>query len=88
VQNGNRTRKDYSNFWNPIKKYWADPVPENRKALNCLVDQKSTQWQYETGVADKTLLDPTAWILDQVDLDRPGNLEIQMDLFLSYGSES
>jgi pimeloyl-ACP methyl ester carboxylesterase len=86
VQNGNAYEEGLLEFWNPIKKYWADPVPENRKALNFLVDQKSTQWQYETGVADKTLLDPTAWILDQVGLDRPGNLEIQMDLFLSYGS--
>jgi pimeloyl-ACP methyl ester carboxylesterase len=86
VQNGNAYEEGLLEFWNPIKKYWADPTPENRKALNFLVEQKSTQWQYETGVADKTLLDPTAWILDQVGLDRPGNLDIQMDLFLSYGS--
>lgn len=86
VQNGNAYEEGLLEFWNPIKKYWADPTPENRKALNFLVEQKSTRWQYETGVADKTLLDPTAWILDQVGLDRPGNLDIQMDLFLSYGS--
>jgi pimeloyl-ACP methyl ester carboxylesterase len=86
VQNGNAYEEGLLEFWNPIKKYWADPTAENRKALNFLVDQKSTQWQYETGVADKTLLDPTAWILDQVGLDRPGNLDIQMDLFLSYGT--
>jgi len=86
VQNGNAYEEGLLEFWNPIKKYWAEATPENRKALNFLVDQKSTQWQYETGVADKTLLDPTAWILDQVGLDRPGNLEIQMDLFLSYGT--
>jgi pimeloyl-ACP methyl ester carboxylesterase len=86
VQNGNAYDEGLLEFWNPIKKYWADPTPENRKALNFLVEQKSTQWQYENGVADKTLLDPTAWILDQVGLDRPGNLEIQMDLFLSYGT--
>jgi len=86
VQNGNAYEEGLLEFWNPIKKYWAEPTPENRKALNFLVDQKSTQWQYETGVADKTLLDPTAWVLDQVGLDRPGNLDIQMDLFLSYGS--
>jgi pimeloyl-ACP methyl ester carboxylesterase len=86
VQNGNAYEEGLLEFWDPIKKYWADPTPENRKALNFLVEQKSTQWQYETGVADKSLLDPTAWIVDQVGLDRPGNLEIQMDLFLSYGS--
>jgi pimeloyl-ACP methyl ester carboxylesterase len=35
-------------------------------------------------VADHTLLDPTTWTLDQVGLDRPGNAEIQLDLFYSY----
>jgi pimeloyl-ACP methyl ester carboxylesterase len=33
---------------------------------------------------DRTLLDPTTWTLDQIGLDRPGNDEIQLDLFFSY----
>ena len=86
VQNGNAYEEGLREFWDPIKKYWADPGPENREALYFLVDQKATQWQYENGVTDRTLLDPTTWILDQVGLDRPGNREIQMDLFLSYGT--
>jgi hypothetical protein len=32
----------------------------------------------------RTLLDPAAWIVDQIGLDRPGNREIQMDLFHDY----
>jgi pimeloyl-ACP methyl ester carboxylesterase len=86
VQNGNAYEEGLREFWDPIKKYWSDPRPENREALHFLVDQKSTQWQYENGVTDRTLLDPTTWILDQAGLDRPGNREIQMDLFLSYGT--
>jgi hypothetical protein len=31
-------------------------------------------------------LDPTTWTLDLVGLDRPGNAEIQLDLFLDYGT--
>ena len=45
---------------------------------------KSTRWQYENGVNDTTLLDPTTWALDQLGLDRPGNDEIQLDLFYDY----
>lgn len=71
-------------FWEPIKKYWADSRRENRQALEFLVDLKSTQWQYQNGVADRMLLDPTAWLVDQAGLDRPGNREIQMDLFYDY----
>lgn len=86
VQNGNAYEEGLLEFWNPIKKYWGDPTPENRAALHFLSDAKSTRWQYETGVADKSLLDPTTWLVDQVGLDRPGNLDIQMDLMLSYGT--
>jgi pimeloyl-ACP methyl ester carboxylesterase len=84
VQNGNAYEEGLLEFWNPIKKYWADASPENRQALHFLVDQKSTQWQYQNGVADGTLLDPTAWLVDQAGLDRPGNRDIQMDLFYDY----
>jgi pimeloyl-ACP methyl ester carboxylesterase len=86
VQNGNAYDEGLLEFWDPIKKYWSDPTPENREAIRFLVDPKSTQWQYENGGADRTLLDPTTWTLDQVGLDRPGNAEIQLDLFLDYGT--
>jgi pimeloyl-ACP methyl ester carboxylesterase len=84
VQNGNAYDEGLREFWDPIKKYWNDPTLENREAIRFLVDPKSTRWQYENGVTDRTLLDPTTWTLDQVGLDRPGNAEIQLDLFYSY----
>jgi pimeloyl-ACP methyl ester carboxylesterase len=84
VQNGNAYDEGLLKFWDPIKKYWNDPTQENREAIRFLVDAKSTRWQYENGVTDRTLLDPTTWTLDQVGLDRPGNAEIQLDLFYSY----
>jgi pimeloyl-ACP methyl ester carboxylesterase len=86
VQNGNAYEEGLREFWDPIKKYWADSRLENRTALHFLVEAKATRWQYENGVADPTLLDPTTWIVDQVGLDRPGNREIQMDLFRDYGT--
>ena len=85
VQNGNAYDEGLLEFWDPIKRYWADPTPENREGIRFLVDAKSTRWQYENGVADRTLLDPTTWTLDQVGLDRPGNADIQLDLFLAMG---
>jgi len=84
VQNGNAYEEGLREFWDPIKKYWKDATPENRAALHVLVDPTSTRWQYENGVSDKTLLDPTTWTLDQLGLDRPGNRDIQMDLFYDY----
>jgi pimeloyl-ACP methyl ester carboxylesterase len=86
VQNGNAYEEGLLDFWNPIKKYWADSSQESRAALYFLSDAKSTKWQYENGVSDTSLLDPTAWLVDQVGLDRPGNLDIQMDLMHDYGT--
>lgn len=86
VQNGNAYEEGLREFWDPIRRYWAEPNAENRAALQFLVDIKATRWQYEDGVKDPSLLDPTTWLVDQVGLDRPGNREIQLDLFLSYGS--
>lgn len=84
IQNGNAYDEGLRTFWDPIKRYWEDPRPEHRAALHFLVEQKATRWQYENGVSDTTLLDPTTWLVDQVGLDRDGNREIQMDLFYDY----
>ena len=84
IQNGNAYVEGLREFWDPIKRYWNDGLPKNRAELEFLVDPKSTKWQYENGVKDLTLLDPTTWTLDQVGLDRPGNLDVQMDLMYDY----
>jgi pimeloyl-ACP methyl ester carboxylesterase len=84
VQNGNAYDEGLLKFWDPIKIYWKDPTPENRASIYFLVEPKSTRWQYENGVSDLTLLDPTTWALDQIGLDRPGNRDIQMDVMYDY----
>jgi pimeloyl-ACP methyl ester carboxylesterase len=86
IRNGNAYDEGLLKFWDPIKKYWYDPLPENRTALNFMVSPETTKWQYQNGVSDLSLLDPTAWTLDQVLLDRPGNGDIQPDMLFDYGS--
>lgn len=86
VQNGNAYEEGLLKFWDPIKKYWNDPVEENRAALQFLVEPEATKWQYQNGVGDVSLLDPTTWTLDQALMDRPGNVEIQLDMLLDYRS--
>jgi pimeloyl-ACP methyl ester carboxylesterase len=86
VQNGNAYEEGLLKFWDPIKKYWYEPLSENRKALEFMVSPATTKWQYQNGVSDLSLLDPTTWTLDQVFLDRPGNGDIQLDMLFDYGS--
>jgi pimeloyl-ACP methyl ester carboxylesterase len=86
VQNGNAYEEGLLKFWDPIKKYWDDATQENRAALAFLVAAEATKWQYQNGVSDVSLLDPTTWTLDQVLMDRPGNGDIQLDMLLDYAS--
>src|SRR5258708_32516031 len=84
VQNGNAYDEGLLKFWDPIKKYWNDPLPENRSAFQSLVEAKSTRWQCENCVGDLRLLDSTTWTLVQIILSRPGNRDIRLDRRYAY----
>jgi pimeloyl-ACP methyl ester carboxylesterase len=86
VQNGNAYEEGLREFWKPIKAYWADPSPKNRQALAESLNLDTLKWQYTHGVRDASLISPDNWMHDLVLLNRPGNKEIQLDLFLSYGT--
>lgn len=88
VQNGNAYDEGLDNaFWAPIKEYWKEPKSqEKRNAIRNLVTYEATKWQYTDGVPDVELVSPDGAAEDQFLLNRPGNDEIQLDLFLSYGS--
>ena len=85
-QNGNAYEEGLSQGWNPIQKYWKEPTPQNRSALRDFLTPDATKSQYLYGVQDETLLAPEGYQLDSALLARPGNDEIQLDLFLDYAS--
>ncbi len=85
-QNGNAYEEGLSQGWNPIQKYWKEPTTENRAALREFLTPEATKSQYLYGVADETLVAPEAYKLDSALLARPGNEDIQLDLFLDYAS--
>jgi pimeloyl-ACP methyl ester carboxylesterase len=86
VQNGNAYEEGLREFWDPIKAYWADDSKEKREALSNLVVLETTKFQYTDGVKDLTRISPDNWVHDQALLDRPGNKDIQLDLFHDYGT--
>lgn len=85
-QNGNAYEEGLSQGWNPIQKYWKEPTAENRAALRQFLTLETTKWQYLQGVQDVSLVAPESYELDSALLARPGNDEIQLDLFLDYAS--
>jgi pimeloyl-ACP methyl ester carboxylesterase len=85
-QNGNGYVDGLGDAWDPIKKYWKEPTPANREALRGFIGLEGTKWQYVHGVSDPQVVEPEAYWLDTALLQRPGNAEIQLDLFLDYAS--
>jgi len=85
-QNGNAYEEGLSSGWNPIQKYWKEPTEANRAALRDFLTPETTKFQYVHGVSDETRVAPESYTLDAALLKRPGNDDIQLDLFLDYAS--
>jgi len=85
-QNGNAYEEGLSSGWNPIQKYWKEPTAQNRAALHEFLTPEATKWQYTHGVTDPESVSPESYTLDAALLQRPGNKDIQLDLFLDYAS--
>jgi pimeloyl-ACP methyl ester carboxylesterase len=86
-QNGNAYEEGLGDAWEPIRKYWTTPTPENREVIRQnILTLDGTRWQYTYGVAIPDRIAPESYTLDAALLERPGNKEIQLDLLLDYAS--
>jgi pimeloyl-ACP methyl ester carboxylesterase len=86
-QNGNAYEQGLGDAWGPIRTYWSAPTAENRDVLRQnILTLDATRWQYTHGVANPEGVAPESYTLDAALLERPGNKEIQLDLFLDYAS--
>jgi len=75
-----------NDFWKNIKKAYDKTSMSNDDALRFLVTLGATQWQYLNGARNAEAISPDNWHVTQRLLDRPGNAEIQLQLFYDYGS--
>jgi pimeloyl-ACP methyl ester carboxylesterase len=86
VQNGNAYDEGLGQFWEPLRAFWVEPSENNKNALKKFLTMEATRWQYTHGVKNEYAISPDNWIHDQLLLDRPGNNEIQLQLFYDYKS--
>jgi pimeloyl-ACP methyl ester carboxylesterase len=86
VQNGNAYDEGLGEFWEPLKAYWSEPNEKNKDALMKLLTIEATKWQYTHGMRNENAISPDNWTLDQSLIERPGNKEIQLQLFYDYRS--
>lgn len=86
IQNGNAYEEGLKEFWDPIKAYWASPTSANGDKLRAFLTLEATQWQFTHGTRNPDNISPDNFWHVQYLLDRPGNQEVQLELFLDYGS--
>ncbi|MCV7416491.1 alpha/beta fold hydrolase [Mycolicibacterium litorale] len=75
-------------FWKPVWAYHSQQTPETEAAMREALSLEAIRWQYVTGVADESLVDPENWYHDHALVSRPGNDAVQLKLFLDYATNS
>jgi pimeloyl-ACP methyl ester carboxylesterase len=86
VQNGNAYEEGLSAGWEPLKAYWREPTLTNRERLRGWLGDEGIRAQYTAGLREDqiALLSPDTWMLDRLLLARPGNQDLQLELFADY----
>jgi pimeloyl-ACP methyl ester carboxylesterase len=85
-QNGNAYEEGLGDAWAPIRRYWSDPSAENRNAIRGALTAEGMKHEYSVGMSSSDVVAPESYTLDAALLSRPGNVDIQLDLFLDYAN--
>lgn len=83
-QNGNAYAEGLGDAWQPLQRYWREPSLENRNAIRAGLNLEGLRHEYSVGITNPDLIQPEGYTLDAALLARPGNVDIQLDLFLDY----
>jgi pimeloyl-ACP methyl ester carboxylesterase len=84
TQSGNAYLDGFTPFWEPLFAYATDPNPETEAEVRKYLTHEANKWQWTHGTRDPENVSPDTWTLDDANLDRPGNREIQLALFRDY----
>ncbi|KAH7087097.1 putative hydrolase [Paraphoma chrysanthemicola] len=85
TQNGNAYEDGLGAFWDPVKALWqSNNSAPARDALRPFLELEGTKSQYFNGTPDPSAIAPESYSLDQYLLDRPGNKDIQLNIFYDY----
>src|SRR5262249_45453615 len=85
-QNGNAYEEGLGGAWAPIQRYWNEPTSAHREAIRQVLNLEGMRHEYGIGIPDPSKIEPEGYTLDAALIARPGNAEIQLDLFLDYAN--
>jgi pimeloyl-ACP methyl ester carboxylesterase len=83
-QNGNAYEEGLGLPWATLRKYWREETPEMREVVRQALGADGIRAQYFTGVPQPERIAPESYTLDIALVERPGNMDIQLDLHLDY----
>jgi pimeloyl-ACP methyl ester carboxylesterase len=87
TQNGNGYDEGFiAKAWQPIWNYQHEQSPHNEAALRQALTLDAVRAQYVTGVSDPSLISPDTWHYDYTQLSRPGNDQVQLQMFRDYAT--
>lgn len=86
VQNGNAYIEGIGKEgWGPVPAYWENKSPElGKKIAENVFTLEALKWQYTHGTRNPTEIAPENWNLDFMKISRPGQHQLQLDLFYDY----
>lgn len=85
-QNGNAYEEGLGGAWAPIQRYWREPTQEHREAIRGALTFDGIRREYGVGMENPERIAPEGYTLDAALIARPGNQDIQLDLFLDYAN--
>jgi pimeloyl-ACP methyl ester carboxylesterase len=85
-QNGNAYEEGLGDAWAPLRRYWGDPSVANRNAIRGILNAEGMKREYSIGMPSAEVVAPESYTLDAALLARPGDADIQLDLFLDYAN--
>lgn len=83
TQSGNAYLEGFTPFWEPLFAYAKDRAGFDTQ-VRAFHTYEATKWQWTHGTREPETIAPDTWELDHHYLQRPGNQEIQLDLFYDY----
>jgi len=86
VMNGNAYEEGISEAgWGKVLDYWKKRTPELEKhIINTVFSLEGFRWQYTHGTRNPDAILPDNWNLDYMKMSRPGQHEVQLDMFFDY----
>jgi pimeloyl-ACP methyl ester carboxylesterase len=83
IQSGNAYMEGFTPFWDRLFDHAKDRAAHEASVREYLT-YEATKWQWIHGTRNPAAIAPDTWELDYHYLDRPGNKEVQLDLFYDY----